>query len=140
MFAWASAEVLNVNHCSGWMDDKQICVRGTLFSDGTFTTEVNTESDNFFHGCRGGAVAVGSDEGDRAVWTAALPGKTACGAGDPFCPSQRRAQVTVHVDAEAAKKTTGIHFFYHFDEISFRDKAAKLAKNIGTARILLGEL
>lgn len=106
--------------------------RGTLFSDGRFDAEVHMKSNSVFHGCRGGAVAVGSDQAGKSIWTAKLPGRTAGGLSDPFCPSECKSLVTVHVDAEAAKKTAAIRIFYHFDEISFKVKAEMVRTNFAT--------
>jgi hypothetical protein len=115
LVAFVSGQVLSVNDCSQWSDENQICVRANLYRDGTFASEVTTESDSFLHGCRGGVVAVGSDDAGKALWTAKLQGKTACGLGDMSCASFQRHEVMAHVDAEAAKHTSRIHLFYNFD-------------------------
>jgi hypothetical protein len=115
LVVFASGQVLSINDCSQWSDGNQICVRVNLYRDGTLASEVTTESDNYLHGCRGGAVAVGSDEAGKALWTAKLQGKTACSLGDMSCASFQRQEVVVHVDAEAARHTSDIHLFYNFD-------------------------
>jgi hypothetical protein len=115
LVAFASGQVLTVNDCSQWSDGNQICVRAKLYRDGTLAGEITTQSDNSLHGCRGGAMAVGSDEAGKALWTAKLQGKTACSLSDPSCASFQRQEVMAHVDVEAAKQTCRIHLFYNFD-------------------------
>ena len=113
--ASVAAHVLSVNDCSQWNDGSQICVRGNLYRDGTLACEITTESDSFLHGCRGGAMAVGSDDAGKALWTTKLQGKAACSLGDTSCASFQRHEVVAHVDTEAAKHTCRIHLFYNFD-------------------------
>jgi hypothetical protein len=115
LVAFVSGQVLSVNDCSQWNDESQICVRANLYRDGTLASEITTESDSFLHGCRGGAVAVGSDNAGKALWTAKLQGKAACSLGDKTCASFQRHEMVAHVDTEAAKCTTRIHLFYNFD-------------------------
>jgi len=126
LVAFASGEVLSVNDCSQWNDGNQICVRANLYRDGTLVGEVTTESNSALHGCRGSAVAVGSDEAGNARWTAKLHGKTACSRGDFSCASFQRQEVVVHVDTMAAKHTCRIHLFYNFDGSSCEKKSDKV--------------
>jgi hypothetical protein len=113
--ASVAAHVLSVNDCSQWNDGSQICVRANLYRDGTLASEITTESDSFLHGCRGGAMVVGSDDAGKALWTTKLQGKAACSLGDTSCASFQRHEIVAHVDTEAAKHTSRIHLFYNFD-------------------------
>jgi len=115
LVAFMSGQVFSVNDCSQWSDENQICVRANLYCDSTLASEVTTESDSFLHGCRGGVVAVGSDDAGKALWTTKLQGKAACGLNDGSCVSFQRHEVMAHVDTEAAKHTSRIHLFYNFD-------------------------
>jgi hypothetical protein len=115
LVAFASGHVLTVNDCSQWSDGNQICVRAKLYRDGTLAGEITTQSDNALHGCRGGAMAVGSDETGKALWNVKLQGKTACSLSDTSCSSFQRQEVIAHVDAGGAKQTCRVHLFYNFD-------------------------
>jgi hypothetical protein len=122
IFAATVSGQITITDCSNWREGRQICVQATVSRDGSITSEVTTQSKNLALGCRGGAVAVGSDEAGNALWTAALKGKPSCSASDPFCPNFEKHNEVVQVNAKAAQSTSRIHLFYDFDEGDLHDR------------------
>ncbi|KAG9030009.1 hypothetical protein FRB95_004655 [Tulasnella sp. JGI-2019a] len=119
--------------CSEWNDDRQICVQGNLYLDGTVAAEVTTDSDSLFHGCRGGAVAVGVDAAGRGIWSVVLEGKTACGLTDIFCRSTATRAVVAHIDAGVAPQTARVDFYYEFNVNTLHGRQLQWIKHIRDA-------
>lgn len=82
-----SEPVIFIDDCSSWTGERQICIKATLFRDGTLASSITTQSKKILHGCRGGALLVGRDATEGVTWAVTLKRKTAGGLSDPFCSS-----------------------------------------------------
>lgn len=111
----AHAAELAFNECTGWKDGRQICCSGVMYRDGTVSTEITTHSKHFLHGCRGGAIAIGSDSNGQATWIAKFEGKTAGSVSDVFTSSLQRTSSVVHVKATSAVATVKVNLTFGWD-------------------------
>jgi len=114
------AGALHINECSPWKDGREICIDAWLYQDGTIAAQITNKSTQYFWGCKGGVVLIGSDESGYALWQVRLDGRTAGGFFDPFCQSFQRLATTATVNGDAARKTTSVRVLYDFTELSLR--------------------